>query len=393
MNFYEPEGTNTAIHILKGDSIIFHCSSGFDISQIHRLHGECVGHNQYKIKELSPPENIYSFVQMTCLDLPKHEAREVGTCYLSKTAVDIGFPLDDGTFLPVMHICHDKKKQQSLYARYMLKPMNYLFQIDSLRPKFIKGGFFGNIPINALYSKGAQTETFRQLLGKDEANKLIKTGTKDTHYFSRGHLMEKVGMIFGILQRATFYFLNAAAQWQCINAGNWELTEATLRAFVALQGIIVSVITGTYGILQIPDCNNHMVDIYLNVGGNHTQTNSCYTPEMPIVQDRGYRTAPVPLIFYKAVIDLARMLAVVFLSVNNPYLTDDDIESKDITICNDVSSKIDWMKWQLGENYKRGYIYACTMEDFTKKIRHLPPDIAKHNYGLLVATPAGTPIN
>lgn len=47
----------------------------------------------------------------------------------------------------------------------------------------------------------------------------------NNQFLARGHLTAKSDYIFASGQRATFFFTNAAPQWQPFNAGNWNNLE------------------------------------------------------------------------------------------------------------------------------------------------------------------------
>jgi len=44
---------------------------------------------------------------------------------------------------------------------------------------------------------------------------------------------------------------------------------------------------------------------------------------------------------------------------------------KDYLICPDIGDQINWISWTK-EDLKKGYSYACTVEEFTKVVKDLP---------------------
>lgn len=378
-SFLEPEGTNDTIVIGKDHKVILYCSQGFTFSPLHRLDAVCLGRNRYGIQQANGL--MKTIFDLKCNGLPEHKAVKKGTCDNGNaTAIDIGFEIDEIGLLPVMEICHNEREQRTHYVRFVLKPSNYLTQGNPLSPEFQKGDFYGKIPINYLYTQDGQLQTFYQLLGPNRANLYIQ---KTSHVsVTRGHLMAKGDLIFGVLQLATYYFLNAAGQWEPINSGNWGKTETTLRAFVADEGIRVEVYTGTIGILHLPDCKGRLVPMYLNVGGQHREVNGeCYTPRTPEA-DTGFRTNPIPQFIYKAVINREEGTGVVFVSLNNIYANLREGLDALKEICTDVSDKVTWMVWT--QTVKKGYMAACEVKDFVSKAKHLPSAIADNIDGLLL---------
>lgn len=212
--YLEPEGTDGAIYLKKNENVILFCSDGFTFSKEFRsLNATCLGNNQYEIQQT---QQTHSLFEIICNSLPRHEVRRSGNCLgRNNTAIGIkvliGFKIDDQTFLPLMEVCHDEHQHRTHYSRYTLKPANYISQIDTERPAFVKGGFYDKLPVNDLYSKDGQWDTFQQLLGPEMSKKYVLSSNQ--LYLSRGHLMAKVDLIFGDLQRATFYYINAAPQW------------------------------------------------------------------------------------------------------------------------------------------------------------------------------------
>ena len=78
---------------------------------------------------------------------------------------------------------------------------------------------------------------------------------------------------------------------------------------------------------------------------------------------------PVPKLFYKILINLKENSGIAIVCANNVHITIDEIED-DYIICEDVSDKIKYIKWRRNE-VRRGYCYACTVNDFLTKIPHL----------------------
>lgn len=56
-------------------------------------------------------------------------------------------------------------------------------------------------------------------------NALADRYITSTQFLARGHLAAKTDFIYATGQRASFYFINAAPQWQPFNAGNWNRLE------------------------------------------------------------------------------------------------------------------------------------------------------------------------
>lgn len=122
------------------------------------------------------------------------------------------------------------------------------------------------------------------------------------------------------------------------------------RVLAADRNIVLDVYTGTFGVTRLKDTSGNPQDIYLYVNG-------------------ATRQIPVPKIYYRILLNRADNSGVVLIGVNNPHLTLDEIK-KDYIVCTDVSSQINYIKWQK-DNIERGYSYACTVNDFVKAVPHV----------------------
>lgn len=128
------------------------------------------------------------------------------------------------------------------------------------------------------------------------------------------------------------------------------------RILAADRNIVLDVYSGVYGVTRLADTAGNMQEIYLYVNG-------------------ATRQIPVPKIYYKILINKADSSGVVLIGVNNPHLTLDEIK-KDYIVCTDVSSQINYIKWQK-DNIERGYSYACTVSDFLKAVPHVAVSVSK----------------
>lgn len=58
--------------------------------------------------------------------------------------------------------------------------------------------------------------------------------------------MAKADFLYGAQQLTTFWYTNAAPQWQTFNGNNWNAMENDCRAFAGSIGADLEVYTGTY---------------------------------------------------------------------------------------------------------------------------------------------------
>lgn len=337
-----------------GETIELYCTGSFvaPFTSTQILFATCMGNDLYDVRG-----HIVEFNTLRCTAQVTRAARRSPQqiCSHNATSIDLGFRVDAERFLKIMDVCHDEVLESTHYSYYLQTPANAGFQRAFPRPAFINGpGFFGGKNVDRLYTGVVQRETISEILGQSRVDELFDNSR--SFFLARGHLAARADYIYGSEQRATFYFVNAAPQWQSFNAGNWERIEASVRNFVANQNIFTEIYTGTHGILALPD--NMGVDrelfLYFDVNNNGQ--------------------IPVPLYYYKVVVEASRERGIVFIGVNNPHATAEEIASGKYNICTDVSDQINYVNWDQA-NLARGYSYACEVNEFVEFIGHLPATV------------------
>lgn len=266
-----------------------------------------------------------------------------------------------------MKLCHDELIESTLYVHHILNPSSNHHQTGVTRVNFIEGDFYNSKDVNYLYSQKKQKQTIGYLL---HGNHEKYFNEKKSLYLARGHLSAKADHIYGIQQLSTFYFINAAPQWQKFNAGNWERIEAGVRSFVARKKLTVDCYTGTWDILKLPDINNNYQELYLSI--DNDDNNDDYDNQNGNNHNNYYQI-PVPKFYYRVVIDRATKNGIVLIGVNNPFATIQEIEN-DYILCNDISDKINWINWKK-DYIPNGYSYACEVNEFLQIVNHLPDDL------------------
>ena len=74
-----------------------------------------------------------------------------------------------------------------------------------------------------------QLKSIGDQLGETFANKIISVGSKSKNYIAKGHLTPDAAMVYDFEQKATYFFINAAPQFQAFNNGNWKYLEDRAR--------------------------------------------------------------------------------------------------------------------------------------------------------------------
>lgn len=290
------------------------------------------------------------FSSITCSIIPYHTARFTGnTCLSNFREAEIGF-LINSRFIQIMTACFDQSRQHTPYTEFPLTKTIGGYQSGFPRPGWFQGsGFFsvGSTSVDTLYTQARQRITINNLLGLPESSTQY-IGSGD-FYLARGHLVAKADFLYGSQQRATFYFVNAAPQWQIFNGQNWNYLEQDVRSYASRNALDLTVYTGTYGVTTLPHATTGQdVELYLFVDGAN-------------------RGIPVPRLFWKILYEPISRAGIVFVGVNNPYVLN---PARDV-ICTNVCNQVNWLSWK-ATNATLGYGYCCSVADFRNTVTSFP---------------------
>ncbi|XP_053956955.1 uncharacterized protein LOC128862395 [Anastrepha ludens] len=345
LEWIQPNSAGVVV-LSNGAYVDMYCSKSFMAPFTNRtkVTAQCLQKQYFLVDGL-----IYPFSNFSCTSWPAHTARRTGRfCNGGTDLLEVGFELEVG-FLQTMDVCHDEVNEVTRYVHHVLNPASNSYQHGVTRPSFIPGDFYAGKNVDNLYTKVKQNETISKILGMDASpyfNDSINV------YMARGHMAAKADFIFGAAHKATFYFVNAAPQWQTFNGGNWERIEDSIRRYATDQALTLDCYTGIWGVSTLPDVNGVEQELYLAFDENNNGL------------------IPVPKLYFRVVIDRESRKGIVLLGVNNPHLTVEEIQS-DYVICKDVGKRIDWIGWDK-ENLMKGYSYACAVDDFTQVVKDLP---------------------
>ncbi|XP_049864933.1 uncharacterized protein LOC126366063 [Pectinophora gossypiella] len=351
-NYPVPRGNTGIIHLNTGEAITIACTgSGRAIrhpqissNNIQTATAQCVSGAL-----VSGPGWLNgngAFGGLTCDGHAFHIAEFTDQrCFNNFRVIRVGFVVNN-VFYPKYFSCFNPNRLEVLYTWATQNPSHAVHQTGVDRPSWLAGSFFPGVNINNLYTQNHQRNSIAQLVGSVElANRYVTS----TQFLARGHLVAKSDMIFATGQRSTFYFINAAPQWQPFNAGNWNWLEQNLRARIGAAGYHTTVYTGTWGVTQLRNQAGRLVNIFLN-----------------------NNQLPVPLYFYKVVYDASRRQGTAFVSINNPHYTLAEVRA--LTFCTDRcrnNNAFNWLRWQ-PDRIDIGYSFCCDVNEFRRTIPHLP---------------------
>lgn len=123
--------------------------------------------------------------------------------------------------------CIFKSLQQSENKVFLSNKFSIRFDLKKIASYFNclfpAGSFFPGVTggINSHYTQVNQKVAIANIVGQAQADRYITS----TQFLSRGHLAAMTDFVFATGQRASFFFINCAPQWQPFNAGNWNWLE------------------------------------------------------------------------------------------------------------------------------------------------------------------------
>lgn len=363
------------VTIKNGKSLELYCSDRFavpaSLATATLVRATCLHDQMFELtisgggRSKETTTKVESLLNVTCANHVRSTVlmRPTTTSETVQMA-SIGFAVTDRRFVRIFDVVYDNATLTSIYAQYNISASIGGGQAPNARIPFRKEGLF-QCDCNTLYERDDQREAICQRtldVGDRECDQWFGGAQK---YLARGHLAASADFVYQFQQRATFAFANAAPQWQAINNGNWKSLEGAVRKRVLDTGRRVTVFTGTFGVLQLPNGRGLMRNIYL---------------------DAVQQQLPVPKYFYKLVIDGGARKGVAFVSVNSPYVSGAELAAE-YSLCRDVSE--DMQSWPdvwferakkvvrpvdrlTPKNIAKGYIYACEVTEFMNVVGHVP---------------------
>lgn len=157
-----------------------------------------------------------------------------------------------------------------------------------------------------------------------------------------------IDVLIGSHQRATFYYVNAAPQWQTLNKNNWNVLEQNVRAYAIKRNANLDVYTGTFRVATLNDVNGREQQLYL-------------------YDQNGRRALPVPRYYWKVVYNPKTKAGAAFVSFNNPYT---QIAQRDI-FCESVCDLLKWVSWD-PDDVVKGLSFCCEVDRFRNVVEDLP---------------------
>ncbi|XP_037299449.1 uncharacterized protein LOC115454188 isoform X2 [Manduca sexta] len=346
--YLEPNGPNGTIVFQSTEKVLVACpghrnhvviryGNGTKIKKPSVVEAACLSGHQFKLEETSVPfQNISCYSASTVSVKRTKEKCGKGGLY---NIYGVGYEIID-KFYSLYDACFNDVLMTTYFVRHVISPLNIYTQRDS-RPYFKEGGLFKTVSMSSIYKLENQKATFDAILGANEHKKYFH----NRQFLSRGHLAPRADFTLLAELRATFQYVNTAPQWQRNNAGPWAALEDSLRRHVGRLGSPVRVVTGTHGILTLPDQHGVDREMYL-----HTDQNNNYV-------------VPVPMYFYKVVQEQGRP-TVAYVTINSSY---NSTIMDSLRFCEDICGLGHWLHWK-----KSRESFCCLYHEFQQVVDYLP---------------------
>ncbi|XP_037813071.1 uncharacterized protein LOC119604493 [Lucilia sericata] len=303
----------------------------------------------------SKTRNRANFKQLLCQIAPMSMLQITGRSCANGQGViyETGFNINQQFYGPVFEICYDNTNEYTYYTHNTLNgaAMAYAISTGDQRRTFTADGMnYITSQMNKFYQE--QKNRFISNFGVRQ-----NYVDNDIHRFlARGHLSADADFIFPYEKLATYFYVNTAPEFQTINTGNWLRVEELARAVsISYQDDIESY-NGYISVLALPRDDRNLVEIYLD----------------------DIRKIEVPIFFYKILLHKASDSAIVFLTVNNPYLLKADIPK--VKLCTDVCQQSGLIHPNFPDETK-GYTFFCELNEFKLRAgaNWLPAQVMANN--------------
>uniref|UniRef100_A0ABD2XA79 Laminin N-terminal domain-containing protein n=1 Tax=Trichogramma kaykai TaxID=54128 RepID=A0ABD2XA79_9HYME len=292
-------------------------------------------------KKSSDPDN---FKQISCSKSPEPLAKDdAGHECQGGRVVNLGYQLNASLFVKTIDLCYSADLATTLWSHARIPAVigASRFANDFKTPAFSKGAYFQNVLMTQVYPQSSQQKTFLRIFDNDRSlvDRYLPTDGKK-NYLVKGHLVARADLFYPAEQLSTYFYLNVLPMWQSINNGNWKSVESLVRRHASESGSDLDVWIGGLGVLQLSGRR-----VYLARDK----------------RDDSKQLVPVPKLLYKLVHDRPRNEALVFVTVNNPYLEGAVVPSE-YRLCREHQPCRD--RYPHLDKFYEGYTYCCRPDDF-----------------------------
>ncbi len=215
------EGTARIINLSEGQQVTIGCLGAGNYMLATGLglnSATCAANSNLQLADGTE----YSYDGIGCVKQNDEVLIEQGTCANGPgTFIRNGWQFG-ADFIPLFDMCHDKNLALNYYSIDTVygRSVNADDKTNT-GPTFSQSSYYPGLSVNTLYTQSEQTKTIAGIVGSDAlAGQYIVPNTE--YYFSRGHMAPDADFIDAASQDASYYFMNAAPQFQTFNNGNWK---------------------------------------------------------------------------------------------------------------------------------------------------------------------------
>ncbi|XP_058834973.1 uncharacterized protein LOC131692123 [Topomyia yanbarensis] len=339
VSLLQPTGSHFQLE--EGENTLIGCASSKNkIAELneHLASVTCVKNQEFKLNGTKK-----QFTQLNCSSSISSSIKAQNRPCAGGTGVlfDIGFEILGIPFVKFFQSCYSLERSSVIFTEHEILGSSIdTAQISNDRPAFKIGGLKSNVRFSSVYTQNSQRERLTQLLGAvSEAEKYISSSS----FFAKGHLTPDGDGVLDTWAGATYFYINAAPEWQVINVGNWVRVENAARSIAVRLNDTVKIFTGVYDILSLPDVNGRMVPITL---AENSQLEA-------------------PKWFWKVLHHAASNSAIALITLNNPYASGGEY------LCHDICDRNGWGHKEF-QDLRKGFTYCCTVQELRKAIKFIP---------------------
>ncbi|XP_031778068.1 uncharacterized protein LOC103317313 [Nasonia vitripennis] len=322
---------------------------------------ECIGGPTVKLTDTY----VYSPLQMIgCTDVQESTARLTGKVASNgKKIAEVGYSLSSKDFLTVI----DEMVVSSFNGGYIPRWAHHKVITskvdDESKAKEVglkTGPLAANVPFAEVYDAAQQRKELLKLFADDAAavDKYLPANGKQQFVATR--LVTKDELYYSVQRTGSHLYETSVPVWSSIASGNWKLVSEAVRNLVPVTNTTspvsnVDVWSGSYLTLYLPNTAGKNVYVGLPHGLKPAQ------------------------FLFKYVHDPSNNQGLVFLTVNNPHLTEAD---KKNVICVPLPSCA--TKYPDFADFTKGYTYCCSLKNFKGQAEKLGLPIFKDATDLTV---------
>lgn len=251
--------------------------------------------------------------------------------------------VEQGFFHRQLRLCLNSELMNTFYSTGSIsKFAKYKATPDNVAPtlNYDNGGYEEKLAVDASYEKPSSTLIAGELDSLPDKPQIVK-----------GFLTPPDTFIYKYQNKAARHYLNTAPMFRSIKEGNWKKIEDACIRLAVLNGLDLTVHTGTHGILELDNLQKRREKVFLRT----TKT------ELKM---------PVPKYIWKAVYDESipkKTRGVVIVMSNNPLEPPTDSDY----FCKNVCEQVNWIKatYLFTKNPKEGIFFCCAVDDFLRTVR------------------------